>query len=384
MGVHGPVTARRTVTPALALSPMVTSEGGAVDPEPHVRRRGWGSDRREGGGAMAVRTEVGAVHPHEDGAGAASSGAEKGTVTAARRMTSPGAPAPSYSGALDQLLGSAPVFRSKLRGYDPMEVDTYVSWAENELRTVRRQVDDLLARFGACSAELEISRRLLADAPRGRVVFPVSDRVEEMLRLAAEEAAAITDSGHREAEHLVAEARGEADARLRKAHEIKQMAVVAADELRDHARRQQAEAAAKLERADAEAAELLRAAAEERDRLSALAAQERDRLAVAAAQERERLAAEAAQEREQAAAAAAARLAELQEEVADLRHQRDQAHQSLRGLSTRIGEALQAVAATVPDDAGGANIAVEGRTLGDAPVEGETVVQLRQPTPVAS
>ncbi|MGY1753603.1 DivIVA domain-containing protein [Blastococcus sp. SYSU D01042] len=307
--------------------------------------------------------------------------------------------APAFTGPLDQVLGSGPVFRSKLRGYDPMEVDTYVSWAESELRTVRRQVDDLLARFGACSAELEISRRLLADAPRGRVVFPVSERVEEMLQLAAEEAAAITDAGHREAEHLVAEARSEADARLRKAHEIKETAVRAADELRDHARKQSAEAQALLDRAGAEAAEIVRAAAAERDALAADAARERDRLAAAAADERRRLDDDAARQREQAAAAAAARLAELTDQVEELRRQRDQARQSLRGLSSRIGEALQAVAATVPDalvgtdEATGAvepNVAVEGREYDPALVgageqrdAGDGVVVLRRPAAVS-
>ncbi|RBY81175.1 hypothetical protein DQ239_00725 [Blastococcus sp. TF02-09] len=278
---------------------------------------------------------------------------------------------PAFTGALDTMLGSGPLFRSRMRGYDPVEVDTYVSWAESELRSVRRQVDDLLGRFGACSAELEISRRLLADAPRGRVVFPVSERVEEMLQLAADEAAAITENGAREAEHLLAEARSEADARLRKAHEIKEHAVRAADELRDQARKQRAVAQSVLDHARSEAAEVLRAAAverdrlgeeaaHERDRLAAAAAAERDRLATAAAEERRRLDDEAAREREEAAATAARRLAGLQAEVADLRRQRDQAHESLRGLSSRIGEALQAVAATVPDVVE-PNIAVEGR-----------------------
>lgn len=269
-----------------------------------------------------------------------------------------GTPPPAFTGPLDSMLGSAPVFRSKLRGYDPMEVDTYVSWAESELRSVRREVDDLLARFGACSAELEISRRLLAEAPRGRVAFPVSERVEEMLRLAADEAAAMTENGAREAEHLVAEARSEADARLRKAHEIKEMAVRAADEMRDDARRQRAEAQAMLDRAGADAAELLRSAAEERARLDAAAAQERERLAAAAAEERRRLAVQAEQERAQAAASAEATLTELQGRVDELRRQRDEARRSLRGLSTRIGEALQAVAGTPPDEP---NVAIEGR-----------------------
>lgn len=313
-----------------------------------------------------------------------------------------GSPVPAFTGALDTMLGSAPVFRSRMRGYDPAEVDTYVSWAESELRSVRRQVDDLLARFGACSAELEISRRLLADAPRGRVIFPVSERVEEMMQLAADEAAAMTENGAREAEHLLAEARSEADARLRKAHEIKETAVRAADELRDQARKQRAVAQSVLDRARAEAAEVLRSAAAERDRLGEEAAHERDRLAAAAAVERRRVDEEAAREREEATATAAERLAQLQAEVADLRRQRDQAHQSLRGLSSRIGEALQAVAATVPDVVE-PNIAVEGReydpalvgseapngrTAADGPPgqrgAGDGVVLLRRPAAVSS
>ena len=52
------------------------------------------------------------------------------------------------------------------------QVDNYAAWAEAELTTLRRQVDHLLVRFGDCSAELEISRRLLADAPRGREDVP--------------------------------------------------------------------------------------------------------------------------------------------------------------------------------------------------------------------
>ncbi len=314
---------------------------------------------------MAMRTDFGA-----DGRGDAADGR----------------PVPAFTGGLDSMLDSAPVFRSRMRGYDPVEVDSYVSWAESELRTVRRQVDDLLARFGACSAELEISRRLMADAPRGRVVFPVSDRVEEMLQLAAEEAAALTEAGAREAEHLVAEARSEADARLRKAHEIKEMAVRSADELRDQARKQRAVAQSVLDRAREEAAELLRAAAAERDRLAAEAAEERRCITE-----------EATRAREQATAGAEARLAELQAQVTELRGQRDQAHRSLRALSSRIGEALQAVAATVPDVVE-PNVAMEGReydpalgpagTVVDAPPgqrgAGDGVVLLRRPVPVSS
>jgi len=274
---------------------------------------------------------------------------------------------PNVRGDLEELMDHRPVFRVRLHGYDRLEVDNYTAWAEGELIAVRRQVDHLLSRFGETSAELEISRRLLADAPRGRDAFPVSDRVQEMLRLATDEAAALTEAGAEEADRIIAEARTEADARLRKAHQIKEMAVDAADELLEQARRDRATAAAEIDRVKAEAAEILRQAAVERDRLAALAAQERER----------------------AAAAATAHLAAVQAEVDDLRRQRDQARQSLRGLTDRISEALKAVADMVPEDVPRThvvrgNVAVEGVTsdASDERDEGNVVVMMGRPAPV--
>ena len=266
-------------------------------------------------------------------------------------------------GDLAELLDHRPVFRVRLHGYDRLEVDNYTAWAEGELATVRRQVDHLLSRFGETSAQLEISRRLLADAPPGREAFPVSQRVQEMLRLAEDEAAAIIGSGAQEAEQLLAEARAEADARLRKAHAIEEMAARAADEIVEQARSDRAAAAAALEHARTEAAEILREAAAERERLST----------------------QAARERETAAAAAATRLSAVQAEVDDLRRQRDQARQSLRGLTDRIGEALQAVAG-MPDemaasDMAARNVAVEGMVRDDRD-EPDAVVTVGRPAPV--
>jgi len=275
------------------------------------------------------------------------------TETAGEQSAGDGSlPRPNLTGDLDALLSQRPVFRTKVNGYDRLQVDNYAAWAEAELATLRREVDHLLVRFGDCSAELEISRRLLADAPRGRDVFPVSDRVQEMLQLAADEAEALREAGVQDAERILAEARTEADARLRKAHEIKELAVVAADELRDQGRRLRAEADGFLEAARRQAAEILREAAVER----------------------ERLATEAARERDVSAAAAAERLADVQREVDDLRRQRDQARQSLRGLTDRIGEALQAVAGA---DGWHGNVAVEG-------MNDDVRVLVGRPSPVPS
>jgi cell division septum initiation protein DivIVA len=284
----------------------------------------------------------------------------------ADRATGPAAVAgvPNLQGDLDELMDHRPVFRVRMQGYDRLEVDNYTAWVEGELVAVRREVDHLLRRFGECSAELEISRRLLAEAPPGREAFPVSQRVRELLRLAEDEAAAITEAGAHEAERVIAEARTEADARLRKAHEIKEMAVDAADKLQEQARRERAAAAAAVEGARTQAAQILREAAAERDRLAA----------------------QAAQEREKAAAAAGARLTAVQREMDELRRQQDQARQSLRQLTDRIGEALQAVAAIVPEDppranVAAANVAVEGMVR-DGRDEPNVVVMVGRPAPV--
>src|SRR3712207_3536448 len=73
-------------------------------------------------------------------------------------------PSPHLPGGLDALLNTRPCFRGALRGYDRLQVDNYVAWAESELGTLRRRTDHLLAGFGAAQAELEISRRLLAQS----------------------------------------------------------------------------------------------------------------------------------------------------------------------------------------------------------------------------
>jgi cell division septum initiation protein DivIVA len=224
------------------------------------------------------------------------------------------------TGDLDALLSTQPCFRGALRGYDRSEVDNYVAWAEAEMVAMRRQTDQLLTRHGAALVQLQAVRRRLAQSSRGRDLSSASDRVQEMLRLAAEEASRIAAAGAEEAKQILAEARLEADARLCKAREIKQAAIAAADQLREQARTERAEAAEVLERARRQAQELLRDASAERDRLAAEATDAR------------------------------ARLAAVQEEVDDLRHQRDEARRMLCRLTDQIGEAIDAVTAVMPHE----------------------------------
>jgi chromosome segregation ATPase len=216
--------------------------------------------------------------------------------------------------------GARPVFRVRFLGYDRFEVDNHVARTEWELRSARRHTDHLLDRFGACSAELEISRRASSLSSRDQQASQVPERIAEILRLAADEAGEMVDTAGREADRILAEARLEADARLGKVQAITEMAAAGGEELREEARRDRDEAAALLEQARGDAQELLRAAREERDRLAAEAV--------------------AAQE---GARAALARLAAVEEEIVDLHRQRDEARSSLRRLTDQIGQVLQAV-----------------------------------------
>lgn len=185
-------------------------------------------------------------------------------------------PLPNLTGDLDSMLGSEPAFRTQVRGYDRLQVDNYVTWAEAELQSARRHVEDLTSRYGSCLAELEISRRLLAQSPTGRELTRISERIGQMLRLAADEAADLTTAASREADRVLGESRTEADAILRKAHDVKEAAVAASDRMRQEARTLRAEAMGVLDRARREAAELLQAAAMERRHLDEQTEEARD------------------------------------------------------------------------------------------------------------
>ena len=157
---------------------------------------------------------------------------------------------------LHALLAPRPQFRAALRGYDRQQVDDYVAWAGTELLAVRRANDDLLTRYGACSAELEISRRLLACSPAGREQVRTSERVGEILRLAADEAARLTEAGAADADRIRGVARAEADALLRRAREVRDGAVADCQRMRAEAEEARAAAEEELALAHAEVRQL--------------------------------------------------------------------------------------------------------------------------------
>jgi colicin import membrane protein len=251
---------------------------------------------------------------------------------------------PNLTGDLDNVLEFLPSFRGAVRGYDRTQVDSYVSWAERELHAARRSADEMAARFGASSAELERTQQELSRSAAGRDARQLSERVGQILELAAEEAAELTAAGAAEAEDLVATGRSYAAAMLRHAREAEETAVAE----REQAAAALAEAADVLATARVEADETRIAAAREEARLEAEASDTRKRLDRESAARRTEAEEKARRQREQEAAAAAEALAAVRREIEELSRQRDQARASLNQLTEQIGEALQTLAAGLP------------------------------------
>jgi hypothetical protein len=268
------------------------------------------------------------------------------TVSDAVPAAPPGPRRPNLDGDLDAVLEFLPSFRVAVRGYDRWQVDSYVSWAERELRAARRSADDMAARFADRSVELDRVRQELARSAAGRDARQVSERIAQVLELAAEEAAEITAAGATEAEGLVAAARAWSTSMLQHAREAEQAA--AAD--REQAARTRGEAAELLAAARDQAGQLRAAAVREQDRLAAEAAEVRRRLDGEAADRRAEAEEKARRQREQEAAAAAEVVAAARREIEQLHSQRDRAGESLRQLTARIGDALETLAAWVPAD----------------------------------
>src|SRR4051794_40909353 len=225
---------------------------------------------------------------------------------------------PNLSGDLEEILGRPPAFRHALRGYDRLQVDNFVSWTETELLARRREVADLVQRYGRCSAELEISSRLLAGSSQGREMTRVSERIGTMLRLAADEAADLTAAARAEAQQLVADARVEADGVLRRAGEVRDLALAERDRLALENDRLHREAQAALEEARAQSDQLLSDAAGQRERLDGEAAQAREQAATELAGRLAEAGETARVQQEAAAAAAAAALEDLRRENLEL------------------------------------------------------------------
>ena len=88
---------------------------------------------------------------------------------------------PNVAGDLDTVLGSAPMFRRSLAGYDRFEVQSYVQWAESELATADREREHLLARQLETRAALDEARELLGHSAGGGELLQLSRRIGTLM-----------------------------------------------------------------------------------------------------------------------------------------------------------------------------------------------------------
>lgn len=216
---------------------------------------------------------------------------------------------PHLTGDLPTMLESGPSFDTAMRGYDRLQVDNYVGWAENELRAAQRVITELVDRLAANEGELRHSRQVLARSAEDRELVVLADRVANLLRLAAQEAAASAElTAHEagQAEDVVANAREEAELVLRRARRMEARAATRLQE----AERRLGDARAEEERTRTRVQEMLQAAADEQERLEA---------------------------------AATTRLTQLEQDLRELQHRRQRAQHLVGQLAHQIDTALAAL-----------------------------------------
>lgn len=218
---------------------------------------------------------------------------------------------PNLSGDLTAMLESGPAFATVLRGYDRLQVDNYIAWAETELRAADRVTAELMRRLAASEAELYRARQLLAQCGQDRDLAGLSDRVADLLRLAAQEAAALTAADAARAEGILGGAAEQADLIIRRARQREARAAARLEA----AERRHAEADAAVEAARAQVWAMLHEAAEERDRLEAQTA---------------------------------ARVAQAEQQLAELHSRQEHVRQLLRRLAGQVDAALGVLAGEQP------------------------------------
>jgi hypothetical protein len=234
---------------------------------------------------------------------------------------------PNVAGDLDTVLGSAPMFRRSLAGYDRFEVQSYVQWAETELATADREREHLLARQLETRAALDEARELLGHSAGGGEFLQLSRSIGTLLATAADEADALRAEAADERRAAASSAEQTIDVARRRAADLATQAEKTLTEAR-------AAAGALLEQARQTRVAAdetgIRARAEAEQRLEGIAALER------------RAAEEAELVKEQAATEAAAALLHARQEVVALltagRDERRRADEAAADLRTRLDD----------------------------------------------
>lgn len=222
-----------------------------------------------------------------------------------------------------------PTFRVGWRGYDQGQVDTYRNRVEADITSIRQAHERAVRAHAQLAEQLRAAQAELTRVRAQRIGSPsaLSERLREILDLAAQEAQQTRMDGQNEADQIRASASNDAQALVRQAHRT-------AENIVAEARAEQQRLAAEVEQARiAGHRELEQARAEQQ--------QARDRADAEAAARREAADRAARERREREDAAAAARIADMNQQLAQLTRHRDETLAALSHLHQSLAQAVQ-------------------------------------------
>jgi hypothetical protein len=215
-------------------------------------------------------------------------------------------------------------FKVVARGYDPKAVDTHVAALEQELAELRWEREDLAAQHDAVAAQRERQQRWTP------TFVTLGDRVEEIIRLAEEEACSLRAAAHTEATKQREQAAAEILAQQREQ-------ALTYDKSRQDAQR--------------ELRVLTYGAESQRKMLETELVQLRRDAEIDAAKQVAQAKAHAQQIRDEAAREAAAELAAARAEVSKLQGQREELGMQLIELASQLAAVVQRM--QTPDERAG-------------------------------
>ncbi len=274
-----------------------------------------------------------------------------------------------------------PGFRVNWRGYDRVEVDGYRSRVEGELASARIAHERVMQAHAQAAERLRTAQADIARL-RGQLTnspTALSERLREILDLAAKDAEQTRADALAEADQIRASASTGADTIVEQARATAAAMVNDAraeqQQLKDEIEKAKAAARQQLNDAHAEALrhrdtgraeldQLVAQANQAREHADTEAKQARERADAEAKQARERADAEAAarrseadqharEQRERAQDAAAARLAEMSRQLTDVTRHRDETLVGVRQLHEELAKTLAISAGSAGEPASG-------------------------------
>jgi len=220
-------------------------------------------------------------------------------------------------------------FRVGWRGYDRGQVDTYRTRVESDLSATRtgyeravRAHAEVAERLRVAQADLARVRNQLSDSPSA-----LSDRLREILDLAAQDAHQTRLDAEAEADQIRARASNDAQAIVKQARRT-------AEDIVGETRSEQ-------QRVQVEADELRASTKRELDETRAEAQQLREKADTEAAARRNAADRAARERREREDAAAATKLTDVNRQLAELSRHRDEAHASLARLHQAVATIME-------------------------------------------